>query len=112
MKPEQIDGYISDLGKKYKLCLIIWIDSQGCSGRWVHYEPGDEADPFVCNTVGYVLKKGADCIHVTPCVARNNYSKDGSIQITGDMIIPKVSVLKIIELEPKRSKNASNNKES
>jgi hypothetical protein len=79
-----------------KLVLIEWIDSLGCGSSW---EKLEHAQPRIahCRSVGWLLHDGDDCKTVVPHVAPDQGTVKA--QGVGDMTIPAVAIIRIIELD-------------
>jgi hypothetical protein len=78
------------------LVLITWKDAQSMQsvGRWVEPNDVDALEPALAQSVGWVRRETPDAITV--------YSHDAGDVIGGDLCIPRVCIVDIIRLEPKR----------
>jgi hypothetical protein len=87
--------------ESYKLVLIEWEDSHGCSPEWVFI---DKCNPsrVVCQSVGWLIYDGKDCKVIVPHLTHSTHVRR---QGCGDMTIPTSAVLRVISLsESKRSR--------
>lgn len=82
---------------KYRLVLIDWLDSFGCSASWTAL---DQCEPsaLVCRSVGWLIHDDEDCKVVVPHISASEHA-NATQQGCGDMTIPSVAVLKMVDLE-------------
>ncbi|HUU29381.1 MAG TPA: hypothetical protein VM123_16380 [archaeon] len=83
------------LNKHFKLVHILWLDSRGASPNW-QYIDDDEPQLIKCHTVGYLVHEGKDAKRIAPHIIED---EDGDVQVTGDMVIPNVAILKMKTIE-------------
>lgn len=85
------------MAEKYKLVLIEWQDSFGCSTNWevIKDEPLN-AQPMICQSVGWLVQDDKKVKVVVPHLTK---SENVDLQGCGDMTIPTVSVVRIVELK-------------
>ena len=80
----------------YKLVLIEWVDSFGCSPTWA--DIGDCAPaPMVCKSVGWLIHDSDACKVVVPHLSQSDHP-NANRQGCGDMTIPTLAVVTMIEL--------------
>ena len=78
-----------------RLVLIDWVDSLGCGSGWQpleHCHP----KPLRCRSVGWLIHDGEDCKVVVPHVTEDH--ENAASQGCGDMTIPVMSILHIVDL--------------
>jgi len=77
--------------------LIEWLDSFGCSQNW---QPLDftAPKPMHVRSVGWLAYDGDDCKVIVPHVSKET-TAESERQGCGDMTIPSVAVLSILELK-------------
>ena len=82
-----------------KLVMIEWVDSQSFT-RWVDYDGIDNNLELRCLSVGWLLHESADRIVIASHLSDSHVDdSDSPNQITGHMMIPRVSVRQMWELE-------------
>jgi hypothetical protein len=87
--------------KGYRLVLIEWQDSWGCSPRW-EYIDGCEPAVLLCRSVGWLIYDGKDCKVIVPHLTKSEHVRQ---QGCGDMTIPTPAVVRVVRLkEGKRRK--------
>jgi len=96
------------MSQDYKLVLIEWVDSYGCSSAWSSVDNCNVA-PMVCKSVGWLIHDDKKCKVVVPHLSQSNHP-NANQQGCGDMTIPSPAVLKIVELsvtvKPVKSKKS------
>ena len=79
----------------YKLVLIEWEDSFGCSERWQIIKEQVNAKPMICQSVGWLVQDDKEVKVVVPHMTK---SDNVDLQGCGDMTIPTKAVVRIVEL--------------
>jgi hypothetical protein len=79
----------------YRLVLIEWVDSFGCSSSWTSLE-GSRAAPLMCRSVGWLLHDTETCKVVVPHIT--NTDEGITRQGCGDMTIPTCAITRMIDL--------------
>jgi hypothetical protein len=83
----------------YRLVLIEWEDSHGCSSDWA-YIAGSKARVVICQSVGWLIHDDERCKLLVPHLTQSEHVKK---QGCGDMTIPTAAVLRMVDLnEAKR----------
>lgn len=80
---------------KYKLVLVEWLDSFGCSSNWEDIDDDMKPIPLTCFSAGYVIYEDNRCITVCPHLAVFEDKRQGC----GDMTIPRASIVSIRSLQ-------------
>jgi len=75
-----------------KIVKVSWIDSRGSRDRWVELEEIKKETICQCESIGFLVHEDNEKVVVMP-----HYGHDPK-QGCGDMTIPKVSIIEIIEL--------------
>lgn len=93
----------ADLSEKstfmpYKLVLIEWFDSYGCSSSWVRITEDMHPTPLICCSVGWLVYEDEKCLTVIPHLTEANH-ENAARQGCGDMTIPRAAVHSIKELK-------------
>ena len=91
----------------FKLVLIEWIDSYGCSSVWSDLSNCNPA-PMICKSVGWLIHDDKKCKVVVPHLSQSDHPNTNQ-QGCGDMTIPTSAVLRVVELkettlQPKRKR--------
>jgi hypothetical protein len=82
---------------KYKLVIVDWVDSAGGQG-WCDIKTVISAPKSVkCKSVGYKIAETKDCIIIASHLSYGGLVEDVN-QVQGDMVIPKVSIVKVKQL--------------
>jgi len=79
---------------KYKVELIEWLDSFGCSSSWSEIQPIETV--LMCKSVGFVISENDKTVSLANSVAYE--TEDTKEQANGIMTIPKVSINSRYEL--------------
>jgi hypothetical protein len=73
---------------KYKIEIVEWIDSFGCTSTWSEIKPISTI--LICQTVGFVISENEDVISIANSVAEET---DNTVeQANGIMTIPKACI--------------------
>lgn len=83
--------------KSYRLVLIEWVDSVGCSGRWDFLADKKATTALVCRSVGWLIQDGKKRKTVVPHVTALD-DPEIDPQGQGDMTIPTMAILSITDL--------------
>lgn len=78
--------------------FIKWVDSVTSVGRWI--TPDElKLDEHFCYSIGYVIKENDKLLYIAAHVSFDE-DQESYEQISGEMIIPKCSILerKIIKM--------------
>lgn len=86
------------MDKEYRLVLVEWVDSHGCSVNWANMDDVRVA-LTVCHSAGYLVAETDEAVVIVPHVARGEVVIPEG-QGCGDMTIPKVAVKSIVDLVP------------
>ncbi len=79
---------------KYDLVKVEWFDSYGCHSSWLETRDlAKKAGPHVCFSVGWLIEDNQDVIVIVPHLSPANDEIDAEEQGSGDMTIPKVSII-------------------
>jgi hypothetical protein len=92
--PKNLDACLKS--PEYRLVLIEWLDSYGCSSSWQDLstcEPG----VMTCKSVGWLIHDDEKCKVVVPHMNQPDHP-NASQQGCGDMTIPSASIVKILDL--------------
>lgn len=84
------------MSQSYRLVLIEWVDSYGCSSEWADLE-GCNPAPMVCRSVGWLIHDGKDCKVIVPHLSQHEHPNAGQ-QGCGDMTIPTSAVLSVADV--------------
>jgi len=79
---------------KYKIVLVEWTDSYGCSSGWEETEDL-KIIPHHCYSVGYLVKENDEVIVLVPHLSPENKETNATEQGCGDMTIPRVAIKNI-----------------
>ena len=82
--------------KDFRLVLIEWVDSYGCSSTCADLE-GCDPEPMVCRSVGWLIHDDEKCKVVVPHLSQPDHPNAGQ-QGCGDMTIPTSAVVKIADV--------------
>jgi hypothetical protein len=82
----------------YKLVFVKWQDSYGVSPVWQEIR-AVQVDAHYCYSVGWVVAESSDCLVIVPHVSPANEHIAAPEQGTGDMSIPKRSIVNLVELQ-------------
>lgn len=75
----------------YKLVVIEWIDSYGCSSDWSSLDITQQS--MKCQSVGWLVHDGDDCKTIVPHICQQES------QGCGDMTIPTEAIKSIVVLQ-------------
>jgi succinate dehydrogenase/fumarate reductase flavoprotein subunit len=81
----------------YRLVLIEWEDSFGCSPSWVVIGGDLAPSVMMCRSVGWLVYDGADCKVIVPHLNQADHP-NASLQGCGDMTIPSSAIKSINEI--------------
>ena len=82
----------------YKLVMVEWVDSRGANSEWEWHTKRVKRSICECVSAGWLVEETEEFV----CIA-SHIGIDDPCQSCGDMIIPKVAVKKITELEVKNA---------
>lgn len=90
--------------KSFRLVLIEWLDSYGCSSSW---QDIDNCEPgvVVCQSVGWLIHDDDRCKVIVPHMNQPDHPNTNQ-QGCGDMTIPSASIVKILDLGVVRKRSA------
>jgi len=81
---------------KRELVIVNWVDPSSCRG-WQKISDLEESGPMVCWSVGWILRKNKEILILVSHIAGEIDDKCETIG-TGDMAIPRKSVISICKL--------------
>lgn len=80
-----------------KLVLVVWVDSCGAESGWEDIDNFSHAQIMKCKSVGWLVHEDSERLVLVPHVALKD---DGEfLQGCGDMVIPKMAVVGVEDLE-------------
>jgi len=83
------------------LYIVTWIDSQSpVTNRWEDIEDMLEPKNMICISVGWIEKETKDNIVIMPHIS-DIYDKEEKGHACGLMTIPKVAILKRVNIKYK-----------
>jgi hypothetical protein len=89
--------------KTRRLVLVEWLESQGATPDWQAITDKDKPSIVVAKSVGWLVYDGKDCKRIVPHMV--SPSANDPDQGCGDMVIPTVAIIRIINLKiPARKK--------
>lgn len=89
-------GQTKRAAKEFRLVIIEWLDSYGCSSSWQDLA-NCEPDVMVCKSVGWLVHDSDSCKVIVPHLNQPDHTSV-SQQGCGDMTIPTASIVKILDV--------------
>jgi len=82
---------------KYKLVLVKWVDSYGCTSQWNAIPDKDPVSHY-CYSVGWIARENKETLVILPHISPENKAIDSEEHGCGEMAIPMRAVIKITKL--------------
>ncbi len=83
-------GLINEI--PYKLVMVKWADSYGCSPVWAEI-PAGPPTPHYCFSAGWLVRESEDAIVIVPHISPKNREIGAEESGCGEMTIPRRAIL-------------------